>query len=94
MVGTLSSVAPDIVAKASNKHKDINSVQKYFHETTSTKLLPALYIIGDSKSEANLKSCDYSEMSNDDVAVESKKSSGHDCAIKEDSKLTNWCTIL
>jgi hypothetical protein len=40
-----SGVAPEVVAKAS-KHKDVNCVQKYFHETTSTKLLPALSLIG------------------------------------------------
>lgn len=48
-----SGVCPEVVAKAS-KHKDVNSVQKYFHETTSTKLLPALCVIGDSNmSSAN-----------------------------------------
>jgi hypothetical protein len=45
-----SGVPRDVVAKAS-KNKDVNYVQKYFHETTCSKLLPALSVIGGSNSD-------------------------------------------
>ena len=45
-----SGVDAQVVAKAS-KHKDVNCVQKYYRETTASKLLPALCIVDGSDRE-------------------------------------------
>lgn len=44
-------VAPEIVAKAS-KHKDANSLQRYYHEKPITQILIALSVLGESLMKA------------------------------------------
>ncbi len=53
-----SGVDAQVVAKAS-KHKDVNCVQKYYRESTSSKLLPALCIgaVDEKEDKDSLATC-------------------------------------